>query len=118
VEADAHCIAKGVTTAVDAGSSGASTFPAFRKYIIEVSATRIVAMLHISQIGMARDDGSPTEAVGELEDIRWARVDRAIDVASAHADLIVGIKVRLSTPMVGEDPEMCREARRRTRDAA
>src|SRR4051812_19266937 len=73
VEADPHCIAKGVTTAVDAGSSGAATFPGFRKYVIEVSATRIFAMLHIATIGMARDDGG-AEAVGELEDIRWARV--------------------------------------------
>lgn len=118
VEADSNCLARGVTTAVDAGSSGASTFPAFRKYVIEVAATRIVAMLHISSIGMARDDGSPDLAVGELEDIRWARVDRAIDVARAHADLIVGIKVRLSEAMVGPDPEQCREALRRTRQAA
>ena len=118
VEPDPHCLARGVTTAVDAGSAGAATFPAFRRYIIDVSATRIVAMLHISSIGMARDDGSPAEAVGELEDIRWARVDRAIDIARAHADVIVGIKVRLSTPMVGPDPEQCREALRRTRRAA
>ena len=104
VEPDPHCLARGVTTAVDAGSAGAATFPAFRRYIIDVSATRIVAMLHISSIGMARDDGSPAEAVGELEEIRWARVDRAIDVARAHADVITGIKVRLSTPMVGPDP--------------
>lgn len=118
VEPDPHCLARGVTTAVDAGSAGAATFPAFRRYIIDVSATRIVAMLHISSIGMARDDGSPAEAVGELEDIRWARVDRAIDIAREHADVIVGIKVRLSTPMVGPDPEQCREALRRTRQAA
>jgi dihydroorotase len=118
VEPDPHCLARGVTTAVDAGSAGAATFPAFRRYIIDVSATRIVAMLHISSIGMARDDGSPAEAVGELEDIRWARVDRAIDMAREHADVIVGIKVRLSTPMVGPDPEQCREALRRARQAA
>jgi dihydroorotase len=118
VEPDPHCLARGVTTAVDAGSSGAATFPAFRRYIIDVAATRIVAMLHISSIGMARDDGSPDEAVGELEDIRWARVDRAIDVARAHAERIVGIKVRLSEAMVGSDPNQCREALRRTRQAA
>lgn len=118
VEPDPHCLARGVTTAVDAGSAGAATFPAFRRYIIDVSATRIVAMLHISSIGMARDDGSPDEAVGELEDIRWARVDRAIAIAREHADIIVGIKVRLSTPMVGPDPDQCREALRRTRQAA
>ncbi|HET8630812.1 MAG TPA: amidohydrolase/deacetylase family metallohydrolase [Thermomicrobiales bacterium] len=118
VEPDPHCLARGVTTAVDAGSSGAATFPAFRRYVIDVSATRIVAMLHISSIGMARDDGSPEAAVGELEDIRWARVDRAIDVARAHADVITGIKVRLQTDMVGPDPDQCREALRRTRQAA
>src|SRR5262249_48907540 len=43
VEPDPHCLARGVTTAVDAGSSGASTFPGFRRYVIEVSATRILA---------------------------------------------------------------------------
>jgi dihydroorotase len=118
VEADPHCLARGVTTAVDAGSAGAHTFPGFRRYVIDVSATRIVAMLHISSLGMMRDDGSPAEAVGELEEIRWARVDRAIDVARAHADVIVGIKVRLSTPMVGPDPEQCREALRRAKEAA
>src|SRR5690349_5179331 len=84
IEPDPHCLARGVTTAVDAGSAGADTFPGFRKYVIDVSTTRIVAMLHISSIGMARDDRDPD--VGELEDIRWARVDRAIDIARTHAD--------------------------------
>src|SRR5213596_1068564 len=94
VEPDPHCLARGVTTAVDAGSAGAATFGAFRKYVIDVSATRIKAMLHVASIGMARDDRSP-HPVGELEDIRWAHVDWAIDVARAHADVVVGIKVRL-----------------------
>jgi dihydroorotase len=120
VEPDPNCLARGVTTAVDAGSSGASTFPAFRRYVIDVSATRIVAMLHISSIGMARDDGAngTPGAIGELEDIRWARVDRAIAVAREHADVITGIKVRLEDKMVGTDPENCREALRRTQQAA
>jgi dihydroorotase len=117
IEADPHCITRGVTTAVDAGSAGAATFGAFRKYVIDVSATRIKAMLHIASIGMARDDRSP-HPVGELEDIRWARVDWAIDVARAHADVVVGIKVRLGEGQLGSDPENCREALRRTRQAA
>jgi dihydroorotase len=118
VQPDPHCLARGVTTAVDAGSSGASTFPAFRRYIIEVSATRIVAFLHIATIGMAQDAGSPEEVAPELSDIRWARVDRAVEVARAHADLIVGIKVRLSESMLGPSAEQCREALRRARQAA
>jgi dihydroorotase len=118
VEADANCLARGVTTAIDAGSAGAATFPAFRRYVIDVSETRILAMLHIATIGMARDDGASDVAVGELEDIRWARVDRAIAIARAHADVIVGIKVRLGEGQLGTDPERCREAMRRTRAAA
>jgi dihydroorotase len=85
--------------------------------VIDVSATRIVAMLHISSIGMARDDDAG-EPVGELEEIRWANVDRAVEVARAHADAIVGIKVRLSRQHAGNDPDQVREALRRTRQAA
>lgn len=33
IPADPNCIAKGVTTVLDAGSSGAHTFPGFRKYV-------------------------------------------------------------------------------------
>jgi dihydroorotase len=118
VEADPNCLHRGVTTAVDAGSAGASTFPAFHRYVIEVSATRIVAMLNISTIGMARDDGAGHEAIGELEELRWANVDRAVEVARAYSDAIVGIKVRLGPGQVGPDPEQCREALRRARQAA
>src|SRR5258708_32397200 len=81
VEADANCLQRGVTTAVDAGSSGASTFPGFKRYVIDVSGTRILAMLHLSAIGMARDNGA--EAFGELGVIPWADVDNAIAVARA-----------------------------------
>lgn len=117
IEADPHCLMRGVTTAVDAGSAGASTFGGFRRYVIDVSATRIMAMLNISTIGMARDDRAG-EPIGELEEIRWANVDRAVQVARAHADLIVGIKVRLGEGQVGRDGERCREALRRARQAA
>ena len=119
IQPDPHCLARGVTTAVDAGSSGASTFPAFRRYIIEVSATRIYALLHIAQIGMAQDGGGGEEETApELADIRWARVDRAVEIAHAHADLIVGIKVRLSEGITGPGAEHCREVLRRARQAA
>ena len=118
IEPDPHLLHRGVTTAADAGSSGASTFPGFRRYVIDVAATRILAFLNISQIGMAQDRGPAGHTVGELEDLRWARVDRAIEVALAHPDVVVGIKVRLSRPIVGPDPAACLEALRRAREAA
>src|SRR6266702_730267 len=118
VEADPNCLRRGVTTAVDAGSAGASTFPGFKRYVIDVSATRIVAMLHLSALGMARDDTFGAEAVGELEDIRWANVERALSVARAYADVISGIKIRISQEHVGRDAERTREVLRRARHVA
>jgi dihydroorotase len=87
---DEHCVAKGVTTAVDAGSAGADTFAGFRKFIIDASATRLFAQLNISAQGMLDAD------IGELMDIRFARVDRALQTIEANRDVILGVKVRLT----------------------
>ncbi len=97
VEADLGCLARGVTTAVDAGSSGAHTFPGLRRYVIEVASTRLYAFLNISSMGMI------TDAVGELNDLRFADPALAVRVARANEDVIVGIKVRLDRGRVGEN---------------
>jgi dihydroorotase len=98
IEPDPHCLGHGVTTAVDAGSSGAQTFPGLRRYVIERSQTRIMAFLNIAVQGMI------TNLVGELEDLRWASGVQAVSRAREHPDLIVGIKVRLGYQMTGNDP--------------
>jgi dihydroorotase len=90
IDADSNCIAKGVTTAVDAGSAGADTFPGFRKYVIEASATRLFAQLNIASQGML------TAGIGELMELQYADVSRAVAVAEQHRDVILGIKVRLT----------------------
>lgn len=97
VNADRHALPQGVTTVLDAGSSGADTFEGFRRYIVDVSATRIYALLNISSMGMV----SPQ--VGELEDLRYADVERAIEVIERNRDVIQGVKVRLSRGIVGEN---------------
>ncbi|HEX7995385.1 MAG TPA: hypothetical protein VF506_15795, partial [Streptosporangiaceae bacterium] len=99
VEPDAHCLGRGVTTAVDAGSAGAQTFPGLRRYVIERCSTQIFAFLNIAVEGMI------TNLVGELEDIRWASPEQAVARAREHSDLVMGIKVRLGYQMVGDDPE-------------
>lgn len=99
IDADAHCLQRGVTTAVDAGSSGAQTFPGFRRYVVERCETRILAFLHVAVQGMI------SSLVGELEDLRWASPTQAVAVASEHRDVVVGVKVRLGHQMVGDDPE-------------
>ena len=44
VDPDSSCLARGSTTVVDAGSAGADTFDAFRHWVIDVSATDILAL--------------------------------------------------------------------------
>lgn len=97
IPADPVCIGRGVTTAVDAGSSGANTFPGFYHYVIEQTHTRILAFLHISGMGQLDND------IGELEDIRWARVEKAVEMAELYKEVIVGIKVRLTKDIVGKN---------------
>src|SRR5450755_4777708 len=111
VDADTYCLRRGVTTAVDAGSAGAQTFPGLRRYIIDRSETRILAFLNIAVQGMI------TSLVGELEDIRWASAEQAIARARANPDRIVGIKVRLGYQMVGDDPVPAMRLAREAADA-
>jgi len=99
IEPDKRCLGRGVTTAVDAGSAGAQTFPGLRRYVIERSSTRILAFLNIAVEGMI------SSLVGELEDIRWASPEQAIVRARQNPDLVIGIKVRLGHQMVGDDPQ-------------
>jgi dihydroorotase len=101
IEPDSTCLATGATTVVDAGSAGADTFSGFRKYIIEASETRIFAQVNISAMGMIAGD------VGELDDIKWANVPKALDAIERNRDLILGVKVRLSREsIVGKDAGM------------
>lgn len=98
IEPDATCLARGATTVVDAGSAGADTFPGFRAYVIEASATRILAHLNISSMGMI------SREVGELDDIKWADVPKALAMIERNRDLILGVKVRLTRDsIVGEN---------------
>ena len=97
IEPDPNCLARGVTTVFDAGSAGADTFPGFKKYVIDVSATRIRAFLHVSSQGQLSRD------IGELTDLRWVDTVRAIRMCEAHKDDIVGVKIRMSRNIVGEN---------------
>jgi dihydroorotase len=99
VDPDTHCLGRGVTTAVDAGSAGAQTFPGLRRYIIDPARTQIFAFLNIAVQGMI------SSLVGELEDPRWGSPGQAAARGREHRDKVVGIKVRLGYQMVGNDPE-------------
>lgn len=104
IDPDVACLARGTTTAVDGGSSGANTFAGFRKHVIARARTRVFAMLNISKIGLA--DGN------EYSDLRFVDADAAVRVIEAHRDVILGVKVRLTPDIAGgQDLEVLRRAR-------
>ncbi len=77
----------GVTTWVDAGSSGAYNFGAFAKTISGYSVS-VPVLLNISALGLV----APT---GEAKDLSNCNLDLAIATVQRHRDTIVGVKVRM-----------------------
>jgi len=96
VNADAACLHRGVTTVVDAGSSGAYTFAGLKKHIIEASRTHILAFLHLSGYGLLT-------RYGELTDLKHADLEAAFQVISDNRDVLCGIKVRMEDVDVGDN---------------
>ena len=83
----------GVTTWVDAGSSGAYNFPAFRERLSGYQV-RVPVLLHVSAIGLTGQEG-------EARDLEHLDVPAAIATVQANRDHIVGIKVRMARGTVG-----------------
>jgi dihydroorotase len=83
VQADAFWFRSGVTTMVDAGSSGWRTFPGFKNRIIDRSKTRILAFLNISGSG---------KWTGKENDPAQMDAEAAAKMAKANPDVIVGFK--------------------------
>ena len=100
IDAEEFCRTSGVTTAVDTGSAGPGNFLGFRKHVIERSAVRILAYLHVSHAGIY--GFSNRVMVGESQDMRLMDPVTAAEVADANRDCIVGIKVRVGAHASGD----------------
>ena len=87
---------QGTTTAVSAGDAGANSFAAFRRFIVTSTRTRLYAFVHIANIGLT---GSP---VPELYNIDYARTDDAARAVAQNADIVLGIKVRMSQNVIAQ----------------
>jgi dihydroorotase len=86
VRPDGFTFRSGVTTVVDAGSSGWRNFGEFRDQIIQRSKTRVFAMLNIVGSGM----GGRPDVEQNTKDMEPSRT---AEVALRHKDVVVGIKV-------------------------
>ncbi len=85
VSPDDFTFKAGITTVVDAGTSGWRNFPVFKKQVIDRSQTRILAFLNIAGSGMT---GFPSE-----EDINDMDARMTSLVADQYPEIIAGIKI-------------------------
>ena len=81
---DGFTFRSGVTTVVDAGSSGWRNFPDFKDRIIDRSRTRVLAFLNI--VGHGMRGGRYEQDLADME------AGPTADMALRHKGLIVGIK--------------------------
>lgn len=95
IDPDEIGVHSGVTTVIDAGSSGWATFDGFRRYVVARAQTRVLALLHFSSVGLAMGSGGC-----ELSDPVMFDPRRVVETIQAHADVVVGIKVRASRAAV------------------
>jgi dihydroorotase len=84
MNADAHLLASGVTTTVDAGTIGWKDFADFKSHYIDDAQVRVLAFINIAAGGMV--DASSEQELDALQP------QVAAALAQAYPDIIVGIK--------------------------
>ena len=110
VHPDVAGVHAGVTTVVDAGSSGCATFSAFPRHILPKCETEVIPLLHICQTGLATNPDIIAESSIDLES--------TLRVAREHRGLIKGIKARMVSPALEIfGMEMPRLAKRAARES-
>lgn len=100
IEPDPVAVRTGVTTWLDAGTAGSYSFPGFRRYAVEASQVRVLALLNVSAIGLV----APTYECSNLD---YCDLALAAQTVEANRDIILGIKVRVdmaTTRGVGLEP--------------
>jgi dihydroorotase len=85
------------TTCVSAGDAGANNFAAFRRYVVAQTRTRLYAFVHIANMGLA------PFPVAELYNIDFAQVDVAAKAVAENADIVLGVKVRMSENVIAKN---------------
>ena len=87
-------VSKGVTTIIDAGTTGAENIHRFHAPAQEAK-TSVFALLNISKYGIVEQD-----ELADLSKVEEALVKKTID---AYPDFIVGIKARMSRTVIGQN---------------
>jgi len=117
---DGFTFRNGITTTIDAGSSGWRSFPEFKETIIDKSETRVLAWLNIVGVGYRR--GAYEQNVADMDPklaaivarrhkehiigfkashfigLDWTAVDRAVEAGRQAGDLPIMVDFGSSTP--------------------
>ena len=89
VDSDIVGFQNGVTTVLDCGSTGATSFMGLRRYVMEGAQTRIYALLNISSIGLI--------VTNEIYlDPAMINTRAAINTIANNRDRLLGVKVRIN----------------------
>jgi dihydroorotase len=89
-------VSRGVTTVVDAGSAGHSSFGLFREHIMERAKTRVLAYLNLSTVGSIVNP-----QFAKLADPRLIDPEGIAQTVAQHRDRIVGMKWMATTSALG-----------------
>lgn len=87
-------VEKGVTTVIDAGTTGAENIRRFHQ-LAEVAKTNVYALLNISKWGIVEQD--------ELADLTKIQEESVAQAIHDLPEFIVGIKARMSKTVIGEN---------------
>ena len=101
----------GTTTFVDAGSAGGHLFDAFRRTSIEPSSVRVRAFVNIASIGT-----TSIMLGGELKALYYSDEKTAEDCVTGNRDVVVGVKVRASADVGGDNSPVALKRARRVAD--
>ena len=82
---DAFGPRSGITTVVDAGTSGWRNFPDFKAKIIDASTTRVLAFLNIAASGYSADKAQ--ENIDEMD------VKMTSEIIKKYPDILVGVRI-------------------------
>lgn len=97
VNSDAYAFPCGITTAIDAGSTGAANYQLYRNTIMTFSDVRILNALAVSS------GGQITNSYPENSDPNYFNRDKIKRLFEKYADNLVGLKIRLSNGIIEKE---------------
>ena len=93
VSPDDFSFRSGITTVVDAGTSGWRNFPLFKEQVIDRSKTRVLAFLNIAADGISGTESTLSKIEAAQHDLDEMDVQKTEGTIREYPDIIVGVKI-------------------------